>query len=527
VCWMNNDWSMQPVIGVANSKRLVILLALGLFLIQTAAILLLPGTINAALISESSQVLLGGVCLFACLRARSVAGAACSHHWGWLAAAFVGFIVAQGVGIYIDLSSNHFFDWIDDVLFALSVAPMAMLPFLDPDREHSRFDRLHVLDFVQVSCFWVSVYLFFSNSPGMGVATTGWKGFGWSSSLVFDVVLTLSFLMRVILSRSTAARVFFGAMAAYVFLAGLADSYASLPTNNVQPGHSFDLVWSMLLGIPLLVSVTCDSNASLSLQPRRAERIISNHLFPLVYPFFAVLTLVQDARRWPMLVSAIAMVVFGTLAVRILIIQHRLFHVQEQLEFDASHDALTRSYNRSAILETLEKEIARHSRTKQPLTVMLADIDHFKAVNDSYGHLAGDRVLSEVVRRIGASKRISDSVGRYGGEEFLIIVPECDTAGALSAAERIRMAVAGSPVHTSDAAISVSISLGVTTAKVIGSDMQPSKLLRCTDEALYRAKTAGRNRAEFADVEPRSRLTPSDSERRAPLSGQSVAMHVL
>jgi hypothetical protein len=109
-----------------------------------------------------------------------------------------------------------------------------MLPFLDPDREHTRFDRLHVFDFVQASYFWVSVLpVCFTLSPASGSQTVGWEG--WSSSLAFHGVLTFSFVLRTALARTKAARGFFGGMTAYVFLAGLTDAYAALPSNNVVP----------------------------------------------------------------------------------------------------------------------------------------------------------------------------------------------------------------------------------------------------------------------------------------------------
>jgi hypothetical protein len=120
------------------------------------------------------------------------------------------------------------------------------------------------------------VYLYFENTPSLALATVGWEGFGWSSALVFHAILTLSFVLRLMLGKSRAALTFFGGMAAYVFLAGLADSYAALPSNNVQSGHWFDLVWSLLLFIPLLIALTWNQEASLSALPAHAERIVLN-----------------------------------------------------------------------------------------------------------------------------------------------------------------------------------------------------------------------------------------------------------
>ena len=482
-----------------HTRRTIAIAAATLFIAQSSAITYWRGASIAALVSDLAQIGLGILCLLACLHARSAAAKASSQHWTWLAVAFLGFISAQSLGTYVDVSSNHSFDRVDDAIFSLSVIPTAMLPFLDPDREHSRFDRLHVLDFLQVSCFWVSIYLYFENSPSLSLATVGWEGFGWSASLVFHAVLTVSFILRVLLSRSRGVRYFFAAMAAYVFLAGLADAYASLPANNVQSGHWFDLIWSLLLVIPLLVAITWNQEVSLAPQPELAERIVSNHLFPLVYPFFAVLFLVQDARRTPVLSSIIAMIVFAALAIRIVIIQQRLFHAQQALQFEASHDALTGACNRGAILETLRKEIARQQRSQVPFALMLADIDHFKSVNDTYGHVIGDQVLTEVVRRLTGSVRAGDSVGRYGGEEFLLILPNCDAAGALAAGERSRTAIGVSPVPTAAGPVPVAISVGVFSTSRDSAPISESLLLRLADGALYEAKASGRNRVKLAD----------------------------
>ena len=481
------------------TRRIIAIVACALFFVQLLMIAFGTGTAKAAVASDLVQVALGFLCLLASLDARTRSATTSSYHWRWLAASFLAFIVAQGLGAYIDATSDHSYDRLDDVLFSLSVIPIAMLPFVDPDREHSRFDRLHVFDFVQASCFWVSVYLYFHDKPGIGLADVGWKGFGWSSSLAFNGVLTLSFVLRTVLARTKAARGFFGGMTAYVFLAGLTDSYAALPSNNVVPGHWLDLAWSSLFVIPLLIAFTWNPNTLLAPQPARAERVLANHLFPLVFPFFAVLFLVQDARQKPALSSAIAMIMFAALALRILIIQYRLFIAQDALQFKASHDALTGICNRGAILEILGKEIARQHRTGEPLTVMLVDVDHFKAVNDTYGHLIGDQVLKELAHRLTTSMRACDSVGRYGGEEFLVVVPNCDSNGALTAGERLRSHIAAIPVATSRGPVPASISAGVVSTSTTQCPTSHPLLLRLADEALYRAKAGGRNRVEQAD----------------------------
>jgi diguanylate cyclase (GGDEF)-like protein len=174
-------------------------------------------------------------------------------------------------------------------------------------------------------------------------------------------------------------------------------------------------------------------------------------------------------------------------------------HEREELEevrHKANHDALTGIWNRGAILETLNRELLRAQREGTFVGVLLGDLDHFKRINDTYGHLAGDAVLKEAARRIQEAVRSYDAVGRYGGEEFLIILSSCeDDLDMVKQAERIRSRVSSSLVPTSEGEIEVTMSLGVASS----SDYpEVEDMIRAADAALYRAKRAGRNRVEVA-----------------------------
>jgi diguanylate cyclase (GGDEF)-like protein len=175
----------------------------------------------------------------------------------------------------------------------------------------------------------------------------------------------------------------------------------------------------------------------------------------------------------------------------------RISELEQQLRLKASHDALTGIYNRGAVIDILEKELVRLGRERQPVAIIFADLDHFKRTNDVYGHLAGDAVLREVTRRVGAVLRPYDSLGRYGGEELLIVLPACDAAGAMEVAERVRSVVAAQPVATEFGAIPSSLSIGVA-AVGDGRDLSCNGLMQLADAALYRAKEGGRNRIELA-----------------------------
>lgn len=180
---------------------------------------------------------------------------------------------------------------------------------------------------------------------------------------------------------------------------------------------------------------------------------------------------------------------------RILRTQDELIAARDALHFQATHDVLTGASSRGAAVEFLTRELARSQREKSPVGIVLCDVDHFKKVNDSYGHLAGDSVLQEITQRMTKSVRPYDCIGRYGGEEFLIIFPGCDGDAAFRQAERIRKCINSAPVQTAEGAIAVSASFGVVAFNPAVAN-SVAQLLRDADAALYRAKSLGRNRCE-------------------------------
>jgi diguanylate cyclase (GGDEF)-like protein len=182
---------------------------------------------------------------------------------------------------------------------------------------------------------------------------------------------------------------------------------------------------------------------------------------------------------------------------RVIELQEQLVKARESLRFEAMHDSLTGLLNRGAVLEQLTKELVRASRRGAPVSVLMGDLDHFKVINDSHGHVAGDAVLRETARRLKAGVRAYDSVGRLGGEEFIAVLPECDAKTGLSVAQRLCRALADSPTKYNGTAIPHSISIGVAATDQFGS-ARADELIRAADAALYRAKHAGRSRALLA-----------------------------
>jgi two-component system cell cycle response regulator len=176
---------------------------------------------------------------------------------------------------------------------------------------------------------------------------------------------------------------------------------------------------------------------------------------------------------------------------RIVDLQTDLLRAREELRERANKDLLTMLPNRSAIDTILDQEIARCHRDRRSVGVILLDIDHFKKINDTYGHFAGDVVLRETAARLRTNIRPYDQVGRYGGEEFLVVLPNCDLEQATMQAERMRAKLNALTMKVEGENINVSASFGVTISD--GSEKSPDFFVRVADEALYLAKAGGRN----------------------------------
>ncbi len=184
--------------------------------------------------------------------------------------------------------------------------------------------------------------------------------------------------------------------------------------------------------------------------------------------------------------------------IRVLDLQSGLLEAQEALRHHATLDHLTGLWNRRMILDQLDRELSRVRRERRPLTIAMIDVDRFKRVNDTHGHAAGDAVLRDIAAGIRSQLREYDFIGRYGGEEFLLLLPGCSAADGLIIAERVRNKIASEPVRYGDMVISVTASLGIASTRTPG--IVASEIIATADAALYRAKANGRNRTE-TDVE--------------------------
>jgi two-component system cell cycle response regulator len=193
---------------------------------------------------------------------------------------------------------------------------------------------------------------------------------------------------------------------------------------------------------------------------------------------------------------------------RILLLEDRLVEARENMRFRATHDQLTSLLNRGAVMDLLTRELHRSHREQKSTAILLADVDHFKRINDTLGHVVGDEVLVEIASRLLAAVRSYDFVGRYGGEEFLVVLNNCDPAFAPGRAEEIRKSISNLAIETAKGPLTLTMSLGLLLSSEWGK--KPiEEVLHEADIALYEAKAAGRNCLRIAKPSTPVELPPA------------------
>ena len=476
-------------------QRTVVIVTSLLWLAHVGVVAFLGTNGPGPLVSDLIQLTLGSVLIYTVVGASRRSEGMALSFWRLTAVAYTVWFVAQGLSVYNDLVPTPAISWTNNLLFSFWFAPLAMAMFLDPDNEAGKLDTLVTLDFVQAVLVCVAAYLYFfyipkSESPGE-LAHEVWAPYFIGYSFVAS-----AFVLRGAITHSRDARVLFGRMGIFLALSGCVDGmYYYGPGIGLKTGAWFDLLWSALLVVPTLIATSWKQAESpeVSLELPRHEKRIYAEMFHLLYPLLVLFMSLRIARERLGLAAFVVLLSFVCSSARLLVTQNRLLLAREALRREASRDGLTGLWNRKAILSILERDLLRAERDREPVGLIMIDVDHFKAVNDSRGHAAGDTVLRIIASGIAAVVRPYDSVGRCGGEEFLIVAPGCGLAETWELAERVRSHVANCNIMIAGSSVQVSLSLGVATGQIAA---EIEKLLHAADTAMYQAKNAGRNRVE-------------------------------
>jgi len=478
-----------------SRSRIIVTVAAFLWLVHVVVCTSLGARETGPLLSDILQFAIGGLLIGAMLLAAQRSEGMARAFWQLAMSAYGLWMVAQGLGIYNDVARTPIVSWLTNLLFCFWFAPLAMALFLNPDRETGRIDSIMALDFVQAMLVCVTAYIYFfylpkSESPAE-LAHEVWAPYFGGYALV-----ALAFVLRAIFTQSRDVRVLFGSIGMFLSLSGCVDAlYYYGPGEHLKTGEWFDLLWSGLLVVPMVIATAWKQAESptIALEPPKREKRIYAEISYLLYPVLVLVMSLHIAQTRLMPAALVVLLSFLSSSARLLVTQSRLLRTNEALSLEASRDSLTSLWNHKAVMEILERELLRAERDQQPVGVIMADVDHFKTVNDSRGHVAGDAVLRIIASGIAAMVRPYDSVGRYGGEEFLIIAPGCGLAETWELAERVRVHISKCSIMAGGAAVHVTMSLGVATGQ---SAADVENVLQRADAALYRAKAGGRNRVE-------------------------------
>lgn len=478
------------------SRTRIILSVAGLiWLMHIGVVVFLGERAPGPVLSDLIQLTLGALLIYSIVLASQRSEGLAISFWRLAAIAYTLLFVAQSLSVYNDFFHTSVVSWANNLLFSFWFVPLAMAMFLDPDHEAGKIDTLVALDFVQAVLVCVAAYLYFFYIPKSEV-TGELSHEVWAPYFVGYSFVAGAFILRALITHSRDIKVLFGRMGVFLALSGGIDAlYYYGPGQGLKTGAWFDILWSGLLVIPAVIANSWNQTEApeLRLEAPQREKRIYTEMFFLLYPLLVLFMSLRIARERLGLAALVVCLSFVCSSARLLVTQHRLLETKEALRREASRDGLTSLWNRKAILGILERELLRSERDRQPVGLIMIDVDHFKRINDTRGHAAGDAVLRIIASGVAAMVRPYDSVGRYGGEEFLIVAPNCGLEETWELAERVRVHVANCNINVDGANVQVSLSLGVATGEA-AEDLE--KLLHAADTALYQAKNAGRNRVE-------------------------------
>ena len=480
-----------------SRSRAIVTAAGVLWLVHIIVVLTLGSRAPGPLLSDILQFVMGGLLVASLVLAAGRSEGMARAFWQLGTVAYCVWMVSQGLSIFSDLHTTALIPWITNLLFCFWFLPLGMALFLDPEHETGRLDALIALDFVQGILVCIAAYVYFFYLPKSETPSELAHGV-WAPYFGVYALVAGAFILRGLVARSRDVRWLFRSMGIFLAISGCMDAlYYYGPGRGLKTGQWFDALWSAMLLAPMILATVWKQAESPQqpLDPSVREKRIYTELFYLVYPMAVLLMSLGIAREHFPLAALVVAPSFVCSSARLLVTQNRLLLAKEALRREASRDSLTGLWNHKVILDLLERELLRAERDGQAVGVIMVDVDHFKAINDSRGHAAGDVVLRIIASGIAAMVRPYDSVGRYGGEEFLIIAPGCALGETWELAERVRQHVASCSIMAGGSNVKVSLSLGVATA---AAALDIEKVLHAADAAMYAAKRAGRNRVEPA-----------------------------
>jgi diguanylate cyclase (GGDEF)-like protein len=370
--------------------------------------------------------------------------------------------------------------------------PLGIAILLQPDSLGKWLNLVLLTDVVQAILFAAASYYCFIVLRVDSLARLQFATTSPFEYFLYYAILIGAFFLRSFTSRAGNRRALFRQLAIFLSLSCLLDAIDSSGL-GLHLSSLFELRYSVVLCVPLTFVLSWnsgeDSVQSWEAGQARYSRITL--LLPLIYPTLILCVVAQRSVSHPLFSWTMIALSFAVSATRQLLVQGRLLKTRKTLEHQATHDGLTGTWNRTSILNILTLELERAERLRSTVGVIVLDLDFFKEVNDNYGHLAGDQLLRVIARKIITNLRLYDALGRYGGEEFVIVVPGCNLASTARLAGRIREAVEFTQIEYRGQLVGVTASLGVTIGRKHDS---VDDLLQQADVACYRAKEGGRNR---------------------------------